>query len=276
MPNYVTNTIKIEGCESDIKDFLKTFSTAHEKTVRKAFDDRLIYKNDNDDYGWLDELTGEFEQRGKDKVDFIPEGFKLDYEPAWTQFPDFNKIVKMPESLNITAGSQGDAGYSIITGESENMFMDLNEILRRLHKQDLNSRIEALELGIKYAKNVEKYGYKTWYDWCNANWGTKWNSSECKKIGIDTFEFTTAWCGVPNLINKMVTDYPNLKITYKYACEETGYNCGMYIFAFGDVEKRIPENGSKEAYDLSFELNPENKEYYELINGSYVYKDNDE
>ena len=27
----------------------------------------------------------------------------------------------------------------------------------------------------KEKSNLDKYGYKCWYDWCVANWGTKWD-----------------------------------------------------------------------------------------------------
>ena len=34
----------------------------------------------------------------------------------------------------------------------------------------------AKEEAEQYHKNFQKYGYKTWYDWSIAKWGTKWNS----------------------------------------------------------------------------------------------------
>ena len=32
------------------------------------------------------------------------------------------------------------------------------------------------ELTLTYAHNKEKFGYAHWYDWCIANWGTKWDA----------------------------------------------------------------------------------------------------
>ncbi len=55
--------------------------------------------------------------------------------------------------------------------------------------------------------NVEKYGFKDWYDWNVANWGTKWD------IGFDSIEredantvsgsFDSAWAPPVNAYEKL-------------------------------------------------------------------------
>ena len=37
---------------------------------------------------------------------------------------------------------------------------------------------EQRELERKTAENIEKYGYGNWYDYCVAEWGTKWDCGE--------------------------------------------------------------------------------------------------
>jgi hypothetical protein len=54
------------------------------------------------------------------------------------------------------------------------------------------------ELEAKEKANIEKYGYANWYDWCVANWGTKWDidtSAGESYVTGDTFyaNFPTAW-----------------------------------------------------------------------------------
>jgi hypothetical protein len=47
------------------------------------------------------------------------------------------------------------------------------------------------------AANIAKYGYKDWYDWNIANWGTKWdvNLDSINRVDANTLEasFESAW-----------------------------------------------------------------------------------
>lgn len=50
---------------------------------------------------------------------------------------------------------------------------------------------------IKQAEMVRKYGYKSWYDWNIAHWGTKWDLCESSITKVDdntvTISAETAW-----------------------------------------------------------------------------------
>lgn len=49
----------------------------------------------------------------------------------------------------------------------------------------------------RIASNVEKYGFKDWYDWCLSNWNTKWDIGEVEVEWADSesisARFETAW-----------------------------------------------------------------------------------
>ena len=102
---------------------------------------------------------------------------------------DFNKIIPMPESLGIEAGSQTDRGLKAyrdfieaytfgrpaddavkalesIPAESEEAFLCQRTDIRR----------DEWELGRSAWNNIRQYGAPTWYEWCVRNWGTKWNA----------------------------------------------------------------------------------------------------
>lgn len=57
-------------------------------------------------------------------------------------------------------------------------------------------------------KNIERYGYASWYEFCYSNWGTKWDIcesyvtvDECKLLLEATFD--TAWGPPIELLEKL-------------------------------------------------------------------------
>ena len=77
------------------------------------------------------------------------------------------------------------------------------------------------ECGRKYMDAYNKYGYTDWYDWSNANWGTKWNACE-SYINDDCTEvnFQTAWCYPEPIIKKIFEDNPGILITFEWENED--------------------------------------------------------
>lgn len=115
-----------------------------------------------------------------------------------------------------------------------------------------------------------------WNTWNIENWGTKWNCYDCEKESENVYLFDTAWSGVKELIHKMSLKHPLIEIFYQYSCEDTGYNCGELTYGNGVVMEKHIENGSVQAYELAFKLRPDNKEYYKLVDGNYVYNEDED
>lgn len=112
-----------------------------------------------------------------------------------------------------------------------------------------------------------------WYTWNIKNWGTKWNSYSCERPAINVFEFETAWSPVPQIIGKISAAFPEVTIEYAWADEDTGYNCGTAIYYNGLLSIESPDGGSREAYEIAFDLRPDRRDNYELVNGKYRYKE---
>ena len=112
----------------------------------------------------------------------------------------FANLIPMPEELNITAGSLGKGTF------------------------------EQVDLEIKQDQNIKKYGYKDWYDWSNAVWGTKWDIEAEDKNNDDEFinlEFATAW-GPPVGVYEYIKDkFPSLDISWFY--DEPGMEYAGYL-----------------------------------------------
>lgn len=190
---------------------------------------------------------------------------------------DFNKIIPMPECLNIDETSLGDEGMKYLhLSATEDLFRgkEIEEIKNRLIQRKQFE--EAVELGKKYLLNIANTGSKTWYDWSRKNWGTKWNALEPSVISENCIEFDTAWNSVISLIEKLSAIFPDVVFEYKYADEDTGCNCGYGTIKNGVSEMVFPEKCSREAYELAFELRPDYAKYYSLEDGNYVSKEDEE
>lgn len=91
----------------------------------------------------------------------------------------------------------------------------------------------------------EKYGADTWYEWCNENWSTKWNSYEhFEPEGYD-YGFYTAW-GPPDAVYRALSKRFEAKITVidhdegGEFCTEMEYEDGQLV-SMRDLEEKEVE-----------------------------------
>ena len=66
----------------------------------------------------------------------------------------------------------------------------------------------------------KKYGYDNWYDWCNSNWGCKWEMDDIC-IGEQTDEkvfisYATAWVPNSDFISFLGEKFPKLEFELEY------------------------------------------------------------
>ena len=278
MPNHVKNRLEFVGDKARIDELIKRYATQHEAAVNKTHDGKLIYKNTQGGFGWLDEKTGVFTRRDMPDVDSVPDTFTPDIEPAWQCFPDFEKIVVMPEIMQnfnphskIVTAVQAKYEDKI----SGNPLLAMLE-LRNRQEVDFNFNETDQKLFERGCKVYEETGYVYWYDWACDMWGTKWNAYCCEQESDNVFTFDTAWSNVLKLVKIMAKEFPDIEIRYEYSDEDTGHNCGVYKLVGEQVEGGALANGSNEAYELAFKLRPEYRDNYELTENGYEYKEEDD
>ena len=154
---------------------------------------------------------------------------------------DFNKMIPMPESLNIESGSMtNEAIIYYVTDKctlsmrtisaddkelvdkkvnnyfskgswAEEVFM---RVLEKTQDMPVAKKEEFYKMGQKYVSNIRKYGHATWYNWCIEHWGTKWNAYSNEQEDEDTIIFETAWSNPAPVIQKLSEMYPEATIEH--------------------------------------------------------------
>lgn len=197
---------------------------------------------------------------------------------------DFEKIIPMPPSLHIECGSKTDRGLNAYRDflkselESEKEYLDQNP----------NITPEEWEFGKQAYKNIREYGAPTWYEWCIAHWGTKWNAYSMNENTAEgqrnELRFQTAYDAPHPILEKLAQTYPQITFEHEWADEDIGVNCGRRLYQDGEqMEEYAPEGNVEstefalsvwgyEASDLSLILNATGTKYinmemeeYELI-----------
>ena len=175
---------------------------------------------------------------------------------------DFNKIIPMPKCLDIEAGSRTNKGLDFYKGFIEvytlggTMNMDkLRNIPVKSEEIFLRQRKDIprdeWELGKAAWQNIRDFGTPTWYEWCNKNWGTKWNAYGYDKSRDDSsgnnIWFQSAWDAPHPVIEKLAARYPEITFEHEWADEDIGQNCGRRSYQNGEIiDGYVPEN-QKEA-----------------------------
>ena len=200
---------------------------------------------------------------------------------------DFNKVIPMPEELNIPSSSSGDLGmrylllnakHPISWTEDDRSFMEHMEKVKEENPDRFN---EDIELGKKYLSNIAKYGYKDWYEWSCNNWGTKWNASEIEWIADNCVEFETAWSFCHPIVKKLSEMFPDVAIEFSYADEDCSSNTGTgTIKNAEEIDCEYPDTGDKRAYEIYLDLHPEYEDELvydpDLDNYKWIDQDYDE
>ncbi len=212
MPNYCNNYLKVSGDAKELKKFLK-------KGI----------KEETKSYHYIVDKTGEKELVWRMSNYYpTPEPLLRTISPArdceWVNEWEVNsakkRIDEQPSNI-----AKLELELQTATGEDVNDLLDqLKEAKKPIAIPELIPCANGTEKDRKAL--IKKYGTDNWYDWCHANWGTKWDcsSSEC---GYQTdnktyfsVSFDSAWCPPSGWFHKVAEMYP--KLNFKLTYSETG------------------------------------------------------
>ena len=258
-------------------------------------------------------------------------------DPKHTSVIDFNKIIPMPKELDVESGSIVDIAINVYLSavnpanrnfDHEKLTNDefqkrlkvareiVNNTIELHYKSDGLKNLPGLKLyladrmtvddlvntGKQYIDNMIQYGHATWYEWCTANWDTKWNalnseitkSSNKPKItalhgdpeailllcgtkNATQILFDTAWSEPAKVIAKLASMYPNIRFVHGYANEDVGAGTGVDVYENGKCLQSIhPQLCSATAIELyaavnSFSLRNDCHMIWDNTTKEYVY-----
>ena len=199
---------------------------------------------------------------------------------------DFNKIIPMPESLNVESGSMETVAIEAVNRKLSQRRYDFQQAYSRpqMSDEDYQQRLknyekteeELLELGLQYIANKVRYGATSWYDWCCDNWGTKWNAYSNEQEDEDTIIFETAWSNPEPVMLKLSEMYPEATIEHWWADEDMGSNDGYRVYRGGEiVEGDYHDSCSNEAYETYIKCWGESQCLYQDEDGLWQHYDCD-
>lgn len=227
------------------------------------------------------------------------------------QYFDFNKIIKMPESLDIESGSMiehcivyyltdrctlplrdiDDDKKMLIKKLVTNMFGGeswaqeiFDRVLKDTHDADKKKKNEMYQKGKTYVENYQQYGETTWYGWCIKNWGTKWNACDSEIKEEDVVEFETAWSAPIPIVEQLSIMYPEKVVSIMWADEDMGSNTGEIAYQNGSIAldstgnvimNNEPDSCSNEAYEIYVELWGESSCLSKDADGNWKHNDCD-
>lgn len=197
---------------------------------------------------------------------------------------DFNKIAPMPKELDFEMHSgiehavEGALRLSPVRTEK---WQQLDPRIPLYFDSPLMLNDGDWVKYITALHNVRKFGFINWEDWCYAHWGTRFNAhtQNDARNTKNTIYFRTKDDTPVLAIKKLSEQFSKVSLQLDYTCTTCGCYVGKISFRNGTIVSHIKvEDESKEAYEFSFELMPEERQFYREANGTYemLLEDEDE
>ncbi len=132
---------------------------------------------------------------------------------------------------------------------------------------------KARELRLKQEANIEKYGYKDWYDWNIANWGTKWDFNlenvERQDPNTVTASFESAWAPPTGAYEKLMA--------LGFEVEAMYYEPGMqFVGKWDNGEDDYYEYGGETSATVREAIGAELDDYFGISEEMAQYEEEDQ
>jgi len=112
-------------------------------------------------------------------------------------------------------------------------------------QEDYDNRVaENARLLVQQKENLEKYGYKDWWDWQIDNWGVKWGDCDTEifdpihtgheDVWCTQGYFQTPWGTATNAWKNISKQFPKCSFEF-HSEEEAGFFTGTEVIVNGEV-----------------------------------------
>jgi len=146
----------------------------------------------------------------------------------------FNSFIPMPEALEGTLSPHIAPGDFIngVNKSKGTKFLTIEGVTFSDDKWDA----ERAKQIIKNIKAFESTGYHEWKNWCEDNWGVKWDAVNCKSKELQDFntiifEFDSPWSTPEQFVRELSQKYPTATFEmvsgsiendshYEFTCED--------------------------------------------------------
>ena len=195
---------------------------------------------------------------------------------------DFNRIIPMPEELNIEEGPSiilsvatyllAACPHTIDAGVEKLSIDDFKKLYAKYGREFISydvlktayetafqanaaGRNEFLWYGERFCRNYLNYGHIYWYPWRFDKWNTKCNAYDFWTYDPDGLIFCTAWRPPHPIVEELSKRYPSVTIRHEWADEDYGANCGRRVWLNGEIVDRYdPKQFSKRSIAFSRKL----------------------
>ena len=95
------------------------------------------------------------------------------------------------------------------------------------NNEDGTKSEKQIAMELQQEKNLVKYGYETWWDWCVEKWGTKWGDHDTDVLYADSnfleIYFQSAWSPPTEAFKYISTLFPTLTFVLGYQEQGCGF-----------------------------------------------------
>lgn len=161
-------------------------------------------------------------------------------------------LVPMPEILRGSVSGSAERYHQAVYGDLTSVRSQLSgwgyevitreEAVARMAEHFGVSEDEVRRQADGYQRNMDETGFRTWYDWCMANWGVKWDASDVEVASVTeesgltdlTISFRTPWGPPSEGMATISRRFPDIRFRLEYFECGMGFK-GVQVYESGEV-----------------------------------------